>query len=108
MVRNNNTHILSATEGLLRTEKSGLGKVDLSSPSGRPVGVIERPEAVHAVAGAGPGPGEHQLVAEALLLPLLPRRGHARHGQAAAGRGHGRDWGDRTFDLSILLLYGRD
>ena len=43
----------------LRAERAGMGKGDLSSPSGRPVGVIERPEAVHAVAGAGPGPGEH-------------------------------------------------
>ena len=76
-----------------------MGEGDLSSPSGRPVCVIQRPEAVHAVAGAG----EHQLVAEA-LLPLVPGRGHASHGQAAARRGHGSDWGDRTFDLEILLL----
>ena len=81
-----------------------MGEGDLSSPSGRPVCVIQRPEAVHAVAGAGAG--EHQLVAEA-LLPLVPGRGHASHGQAAARRGHGSDWGDRTFDLKILLFDGR-
>ena len=80
-------------------------KGDLSSPSGRPVCVIQRPEAVHAVAGAGAG--EHQLVAEA-LLPLVPGRGHASHGQAAVRRGHGSDWEDRTFDLKILLYDGRD
>ena len=80
----------------------GEGEGDLSSPSGRPVCVIQRPEAVHAGAGAG----EHQLVAEA-LLPLVPGRGHVGHGQAAVRRGHCSDWEDRAFDLEILLFVGR-